>query len=332
MMACKASLGDTMRSTENSIQALSQAAIIIPTKNAGASFAKVLQALIEQDGWSGRCIVIDSGSLDDTPSIALDYGCELIQIRPLDFDHGGTRQYGVEISNPTPFIIFLTQDAILATKDALIHLMSGFDDPQVGACFGRQVPKKGANLIEYHARLFNYPKQSRTTSLDDAKTMGIKAAFLSNSFAAYRRAALDSVDGFPREVIFGEDMLTAAKMLRRGWKISYRAQAEAFHSHDYSFTQEFRRYFDMGVMHSRAKNDLAFLGKARREGWKFIRSETLWLARHAPWLISRAWIRNGVKLAGYKLGKLERSIPLWIKRRLSMNKNYWNRTQDRDAP
>ncbi|MEW6727921.1 MAG: glycosyltransferase [Pseudomonadota bacterium] len=321
-----------MRTAESLNQALSQAAIIIPTKNAGAVFVEVLQAVREQEGWSGRCIVIDSGSVDDTPSIALSYGCELIQIKTEEFDHGGTRQYGVDMSNPLPFIIFLTQDAILATKDALLHLISGFDDPEVGACFGRQVPRKGANLIEYHARLFNYPEQSRTTSLDDAKSMGIKAAFLSNSFAAYRRAALESAGGFPMEVIFGEDMLTAAKMLNRGWKISYRAQAQVFHSHDYSFMVEFKRYFDMGVMHSRERSHLEFLGKTNREGWKFVRSENLWLARRAPWLIPVAWLRNVIKLAGYRLGKLERSIPSRIKSRLSMNKTFWNRTLDRDAP
>lgn len=320
-----------MRTTETYNMALRNVAIIIPTKNPGPSFVKVLQAVREQEGWSGRCMVIDSGSMDNTPSIALSHGCELIQIKPEEFDHGGTRQYGVEMTKSLPFIIFMTQDAILATKDALLHLMSGFDDPQVGACFGRQLPRKNANLIEHHARLFNYPAQGHTTSLEDVKTMGIKAAFLSNSFAAYRRAALESAGGFHEGVIFGEDMLAAANMLKRGWKISYRPQAQVFHSHDYSFMDEFKRYFDMGVMHSRERSHLEFLGKTNREGWKFVRSETLWLARRAPWLIPLAWLRSVIKLAGYRLGKMERSIPSRVKSRLSMNKTFWNRTLDKDA-
>jgi rhamnosyltransferase len=320
-----------MINTEFGYQALSQTSIIIPTKNAGTSFAELLQALKEQEGWSGRCIIIDSGSTDETQSLAVGHGCDLFHIRPEDFDHGGTRQYGVELSAPLPFIIFMTQDAIPATKDALLHLMSGFNDPEVGACFGRQLPKQDASLIEQHARFFNYPEQSRTSSLADVKNYGIKAAFLSNSFAAYRRSALESVGGFPKKVIFGEDLLTSAKMLRKGWKIGYQADAKVFHSHNYSALEEFKRYFDMGVMHSRRRDELDFLGGPNKEGFKLIQSQALWLAQRAPWLIPLACLRNAIKLVGYRLGKFEHAIPCQIRHRLSMNQAFWSKEQAKNA-
>ena len=84
-------------------------------------------------------------------------------------------------------------------------------------------------------------------------SIGIKAAFLSNSFAAYRRSALESVGGFPSDTIFGEDTFAAAKMLLNGWKIAYSAEATVYHSHNLTFIEEFRRYFDIGVFHSREK-------------------------------------------------------------------------------
>ena len=68
-----------------------------------------------------------------------------------------------------------------------------------GSCPGR-----GANPIEAHARLFNYPPVSAIRSLEDAAAMGFKAIFFSNSFGAYRRTALEQVGGFPKESNFGE--------------------------------------------------------------------------------------------------------------------------------
>ena len=76
-------------------------------------------------------------------------------------------------------------------------------------------------------------------------------AFISNSFAAYRVSVLKEVGGFPDDVIFGEDMFVATKMLKAGYKIAYAAGACVYHSHDYSLWQEMKRYFDMGVFHAR---------------------------------------------------------------------------------
>jgi rhamnosyltransferase len=49
------------------------------------------------------------------------------------------------------------------------------------------------------------------------------------------------VGGFPAHTIMNEDTYVAGKMLTRGWKISYVAEAAVHHSHDYRFSEEFRR-------------------------------------------------------------------------------------------
>lgn len=42
------------------------------------------------------------------------------------------------------FAIFLTQDAILASPDALQQQVAAFDDPQVAATYGRQLAHANA--------------------------------------------------------------------------------------------------------------------------------------------------------------------------------------------
>ncbi|MFE0678513.1 hypothetical protein ACFW26_34910, partial [Streptomyces sp. NPDC058867] len=44
------------------------------------------------------------------------------------------------------------------------------------------------------------------------------------------------------------------------------------HSHSYSIGEEFRRYFDVGVMHARAPWLLDRFGKAEGEGKRFVQS------------------------------------------------------------
>ena len=221
-------------------------------------------------------------------------------------------------------VVFLTQDAILADPSAISHLISNFSDETVGAVYGRQLPHQGASKIGRFARLFNYPEKSRIKSLADAPELGIKTAFMSNSFAAYRRSALLEAGGFPPHTIMGEDTYVAAKMLLAGWKVAYNADAAVYHSHDYSFLEEFRRYFDTGVFHAEEPWIRERFGIAETEGKRYVRSEFTYLLGEAPWLIPSAILRTFLKFLGYRLGMLEAYLPKILKKSyLTMNKNYW---------
>lgn len=268
-------------------------------------------------------LVIDSGSPVDVLTIAQEAGFSIHEIAAANFNHGGTRQFAVDSNPDFDVIVFLTQDAILVSPDSIVNLLEVFASDDVGAVYGRQLPRPGAGLIEAHARLFNYPASSHVCDFGDAASIGIKAAFMSNSFAAYRTEALTAVGGFPSDVILGEDTIVAAKMLMAGWKVAYQADAQVYHSHDYNYLQEFRRYFDIGVMHTRESWMLDAFGAPEGEGGRFVRSELKYLLKQAPWLIPSAVLRTGLKYAGYRLGRVERFLPLRAKRALSMHPGFW---------
>lgn len=297
--------------------------LVIPSRNAGSAWEAVLNSLEIQSCQPYMSCLVDSESTDATAPLARTHGFSIERIDPTQFNHGGTRQLAVELLPDAEIIVFMTQDAILADEFAIENLLRAFDDPLVGVAYGRQLPHRGAKPLGAHARLFNYPDKSYVESLADRERMGIKAAFSSNSFAAYRREALQAVGGFPRDIILGEDTFVAAKMLLAGWKVAYQADARVYHSHDYSLRQEFRRYFDIGVFHAREHWLLDAFGKPEGEGGRFVRSEFAYLFKHAPWLIPSAFLRTGLKYLGYRLGRAERWLPLRIKRGLSMHRGFW---------
>jgi rhamnosyltransferase len=297
--------------------------LVCPTLNPGAAFDDWVKALKMQKELPGKISIIDSGSADQTAATAVKEGFEVIGIDKRDFNHGGTRQYAIEKNPDYDFVIFLTQDAVLTTSDSITRIIQVFTDPNIAAVCGRQLPRPGARAIEAHARLFNYPSNSFVRTLSDKQHYGVKAAFLSNSFAAYRVSALRQVGGFPNNVIFGEDMYVAAKLLMAGFSLAYEANASVYHSHDYTLLQEARRYFDMGVFHSRESWIRDEFGTAEQEGVKFVVSELKYLLRYAVWRVPEAMLRTFFRYAGFRMGSLEKYIPLKIKGKISMNPGYF---------
>ena len=284
----------------------------------------LVAAINSQTLQADTILVIDSSSDDETVEVFKHAGAKVHSILRREFSHGGTRQLGVDMLSNAEIIIFMTQDAVPAGPHAFEKIHQCFENSQVGATYGRQLPRSGAGPIEAHARLFNYSNSSRLTGLDDRSTMGIKAVFLSNSFAAYRRADLLAVGGFPSHLIMGEDTYVAAKMLLAGKKIAYSAEASVFHSHNYNFREEFRRYFDAGVLHAREPWIRAQFGNAENEGLRFVTSEFGFLLRQNPFLIPAAFFRTLLKFTGFQFGLREKKLPLVVKRRLGMLHAYWS--------
>jgi len=297
--------------------------LVCPTLNPGLSFRDWIFALRMQECCPDKILIIDSGSNDDTVLTAVKEGFDVVEISKKEFNHGGTRQKAVSKNQEYEFVVFLTQDAILSSSDSLKKIIQAFADENIAAVCGRQLPHLGAGAVESHARLFNYPGNSSVRSLKDHKKFGVKTAFLSNSFAAYRIPALQEVGGFPDEVIFGEDMYVAAKLLKAGYKLAYEANACVYHSHNYSIFQEAKRYFDMGVFHSREPWIRDEFGSAEKEGAKFMISELRYLSKHALFRIPEAFLRTFTKYISFHLGLAEQYISLKIKKKISMNPGYF---------
>jgi rhamnosyltransferase len=300
------------------------AAVIVPTLNAGSVWVDWINALLATGTNVNDVYIIDSGSSDNTVMLSSNAGFNIRKIEPGTFNHGGTRQLAVTNLTSYDLVVFLTQDAVLCDLDSIQKLLKPFGDNRIGAVCGRQLPNLNAGVIEAHARLFNYTEASSIHSIKDASEKGLKVAFLSNSFAAYRVSALLDVGGFPKNVIFGEDMYIAGKMLKAGYKLAYAADACVYHSHNYSLMQEFKRYFDMGVFHAMEPWIRRDLGSAESEGKRFVISEMRYLSKNAFWRMPEGLLRTVLKYLGFRLGLLEKRLPDVLKVKLSMSPGFFS--------
>ncbi len=158
--------------------------------------------------------------------------------------------------------------------------------------------------------------------------MGLKTPFLSDSFAAYRKSRLAEAGWFKDGLIFGEDMHIAARILIAGGAVAYVAEARVYHSHDYTVTEDFRRYFDMGVFHTQESWILEHFGVAEGRGSEYVISELKYLIKEGAWHLVPVWfVRNVMKLLGYKLGRRYEALPDALIGKMTSQPKWWDKAR-----
>ncbi len=297
--------------------------IIIPTYNPDDKVIRLVKCLLSQSCPPRRIYLIDTetgkfpGELEKISEHVI-----VRHIRPEEFDHGGTRHLGAELSD-AEILIYMTQDAVPADCELLKNLLSGFEDEKTAAVYGRQLPAEDCQLIERYTRSFNYPEKSRMKSKEDLEVLGIKTYFCSNVCAAYRKSVYEELGGFERKTIFNEDMILAGKMIQAGYQIFYAADARVIHSHNYGCLQQLQRNFDLAV--SQADHPEIFSGlPSEGEGIRLVMNTAGYLLKmKKPWQLFSLVGKSGFKYLGYRLGKCYKKLPKWLIMKCTMNPRYW---------
>lgn len=303
---------------------MSSISVIIPTLNAEGLLPDVLRCLIAQSKQPAELIIVDSSSADATVELANAYGCVTFTVPRQDFDHGGTRNLGAKQAKGD-ILVFMTQDALPVDTDALANLVAPLSEESIAAIYGRHMPRNDASPIDRFARLFNYPPEKQIKGRDDLSKLGIKALFFSDVFSAVRKRDFEAVGGFPDEIITGEDMVLASRLIMNGWQVAYVPEAAVWHSHNYSPWRQLQRYFDIGASHA-ALSWLRELAPAEREGQRFVRELFRYLAKERLYGWFPAALADiGARWLGYRLGLASDRLPVNMKWFLGMNKAYWRR-------
>lgn len=298
--------------------------IIIPTRNAENYIKDLIDILLKQNLKPSEIIIIDTASRDNTREICEKYDCvKFIQINDGEFDHGGTRNRAARQANGD-ILVFMTQDAVPENNYFLEELIKPLGKDDIVATYGRQVARKEAGPLEVFARTFNYPKEDIIKSYNDIEKLGVKAFFLSNVCSAFISKEFWDVDGFPEQTIMNEDMIIASKLLFNNKKVCYTSKAKVIHSHSYTYMQQFKRNFDVGVVFVDSSH--YFNGvKSESEGVKYVIQSAKYLMSIGKWyLIPHLIIDSGFRFLGYKAGMNYKKIPIKLVKKMSMHSFYFN--------
>lgn len=298
--------------------------VIIPTYKPDHTFSVILRRLSEQKYPVSNILIINTEEKYWDPEVIRDIPrAEVFHISKEQFDHGATRNMGAGFST-ADYIVFMTQDAIPKDKNLIRKLLEPFADPLVKVSYARQLPRKDCKIIEGFSRSFNYPAESIVKTEEDISTQGIKALFCSDVCACYEREFHKSMGGFEEPCIFNEDMIFAAKTLKKGYSVAYAADARVIHSHNYTTMQQFHRNFDNGV--SQAMHPEVFARVSPEgEGFHMVMDTAAYLnSVGRSYMIPQLIWQTAFKYAGFRMGKIYDILPSGMVRKLTMNKDFWS--------
>lgn len=227
--------------------------VIIPTLNASDYIENLIACLNSQTIKPNEIVVVDSQSEDNTVELCGKYdNVRVIEILRKNFDHGGTRDMALKTCD-SEFILFTTQDAVPCNECYIENLLKPFEDSEVVIASGRQIARDDAWPMEKLVREFNYPAVSHVRSKADLHKYGIKTYFFSDVCAAYRKDIYEELGGFEHPLKTNEDMFFAAKVIEKGYKIAYAAEAEVIHSHNFTLKEQYKRNVIIGAEIERHK-------------------------------------------------------------------------------
>lgn len=196
-------------------------------------------------------------STDGSREIALKCGAKIIDIPNGTFDHGLTRNIGVE--HTTGKLIYLTvQDAWIVDNDMLEKMVQHFKDSNVMALTGDQAVshEKDKNPVRWYRRYSDHHLDVRqVTDVDAFKNLPQSAqqklVAWDNVVAMYRKSALMELPFVQTEM--AEDWIWSYQALLKGWKLLRDSSLLVYHYHHatigytfktaYSINYHFYKYF-----------------------------------------------------------------------------------------
>lgn len=300
--------------------------VVIPVKDGGAGLVACLEAIRAQRiDEEVEIVVVDSGSSDGSLGAARAYGALIEEISPRCFSHGAARNLGAELASGE-VLVFLSQDAVPASDQWLVRLTAPLHaDRRVAGVYGRQLPHEHASPPESYFLGFLYGAHRRRQRASSAAQLSMDTTLFSNVNSAIPRRMWERFP-FVEDIVMSEDQEWSRRILLAGYLIAYEPSAAVTHSHNYTMTAAFRRFFDSGASASRAYM------AGRRHSSRVLRSTAvryaagelswLWRTGRRRW-IPYATVYESTKMLGLLAGANHQRIPLELKRRLSATPAYW---------
>lgn len=212
--------------------------VVIPTYNAGPEFAWLLRKLRGQKGLRElQIVIVDSGSTDETVSLARAADCTVVEIPQSEFSHSGTRNLGAEHAT-SDYLLFMVQDAYpIGQYWALGMLRYLRDHANEGlvAVSCSELPRSDSDviyhsMIDTHYRFLGCHDNDRLGRFVGTDHMTLRQqGQLSDVACLIRR---DIFEQYRYQGDYGEDLNLGMRIIRDGQAVAMLASVKVVHSHN----------------------------------------------------------------------------------------------------
>jgi len=214
--------------------------IVIRAYNEEKHIGRLLTGIFQQTVNDVQVILVDSGSTDDTVSIASGFPVDVVRINSEDFTFGYSLNQGIRQSK-ADIVVFASAHVYPVYPDWLEKLIQPFDDPQVAVTYGKQRGMETTKFSEH--MIFQQWFPDHSVGRQDHP-------FCNNANAAIRRELWEE-HPHDENIPALEDLAWANWAQKQGRKIVYAGEAEIIHVHNETWPGIFNRYRREGMAFKR---------------------------------------------------------------------------------
>ena len=205
--------------------------IVIRAYNEEKHIGRLLEGLRQQTLKDVEIILVDSGSTDQTVSIAEAFGARIVHIPSAEFTFGRSLNFGLRKAT-RELIVIASAHVYPVYPDWLETLLRPFEDEKVALTYGKQRGPVTAKYSEQQIYHQWYP---------DASNPSQTTAFCNNANAAIRKSLWEQ-NQYDETLTGLEDLAWAKWTQEHDYKIAYVAEAEIIHIHNETPRGVFNRY------------------------------------------------------------------------------------------
>jgi rhamnosyltransferase len=210
--------------------------IIIRCLNEAKHLPRLLDSIARQTLQPLEVIIVDSGSTDQTVSIARSKGARVVSITPQDFSFGRALNLGCQTASGE-ILVIVSAHTYPCSDTWLADLARPFQEPAIALVYGGQTGDARSKFSEIQLFSQWFPEKS----IDNQRH-----SFCNNANAAVRRSIWQTMP-YDEQIPALEDIHWAKRGIERGLQISYRAEARIVHVHEESYRKVHERYRREGM-------------------------------------------------------------------------------------
>ena len=205
--------------------------IVIRAYNEEKHIGRLLEGIHQQTIKDVEVILVDSGSIDKTVSVAESFGVKVVHIPSAEFTFGRSLNFGVHAAT-REYIVIASAHVYPVYPDWLESLLHPFEDERVALTYGKQRGYEGSKYSEHQIFHQWFP---------DAGTLNQVTAFCNNANAAIRKSLWEK-NQYDETLTGLEDLAWAKRAKEQGYKIAYVPEAEIVHIHNETPRGVYNRY------------------------------------------------------------------------------------------
>lgn len=225
---------------------IGKCSLVIRAYNEARHLPRLFEGIRQQSLQEVETILVDSGSTDQTISLAQGYGAKIVHIRPQEFTFGRSLNLGIAACTHD-LVAIASAHVYPVYPDWLERLLEPFSDSAVALTYGKQ---RGAATTKYSERqIFAhwFPDAAASGLADHVRQ---SHPFCNNANAAIRRS-LWQEHPYDESLTGLEDLAWAKWALERGYGLVYVPSAEVIHVHNETPRGVYNRYRREGMAFKR---------------------------------------------------------------------------------